>query len=341
MKSLKEIINKKPKKECKFQIINTFSNKINKFLIIKNTIYIFLNDNTFKIYNCISFKELGSFKLPFNTINYEVIDKNLIILFDNNILYQYKINIKENKLEFVFYILNVYMYKFLMNKKEILLIMNSSKSLAKVNLLGQIIFYIKEKPKILFNIDGILKNKIYVNTNNKFKDSSNYIFISGFNKDKYIMHIFGYTVDNYDYSENNYTICIYNSDKLNILLKNSYLFFLMSKKISDKFFIIEYFIKLFYYNEKNNEIIFIDNIDIENISEFYYLSDDICCAVYNSDSLYIFDFSKNIISKKIIFQEDMHLEYSKNFYFLEYNGITHYYYLRNYKGNKIIHGIAA
>ena len=200
MKSLKEIINKKPKKECKFQIINTFSNKINKFLIIKNTIYIFLNDNTFKIYNCISFKELGSFKFPFNPFNYEVIDKNLIILFDNNILYQYKINFKENKLEFVFYILNVYMYKFLMNKKEILLIMNSSKSLAKVNLLGQIIFYIKEKPKILFNIDGILKNKIYVNTNNKFKDSSNYIFISDINKDKYIMHIFGYTVDNCDYS---------------------------------------------------------------------------------------------------------------------------------------------
>ena len=97
---LKENLDKLKAKISSFQINTIVNIKADKLSIVKGNLYIYLVNNSIKIYDCQTFKEIANLNLPFERKNlkFEILENEIVIIFADSKLYFYKINIKENKL---------------------------------------------------------------------------------------------------------------------------------------------------------------------------------------------------------------------------------------------------
>ena len=164
--------------EKTFQI-NSFLNKarsieIEKLKIYKNKIYVYVVENSIKVYNCNTFKEISNLKLPFNRevdesivhrefITVEILENGIVLILADKKLYFYEIILKENKLKFLQYLSEVHHFCYLEKKKEIFLLTESKLvgdyyGMAKSDLLGNIILEIKKiNLKFIMNLSLLIK----------------------------------------------------------------------------------------------------------------------------------------------------------------------------------------
>ena len=271
---------KKAKKEEKIFQINSITDKkkskdIDKLKIYNKKIYIYIVDNSIKVYDCNTFKEVSNLKLPFNRgkksgfkeyVIADILENGIFLILADKKLYFYEINLKENQLKFMHYLSEVHHFCYLQKKKEIFLLTENTLvgdyyGMAKSDLFGNIIFRNKNnQPQIFY--DFIPPKE--VNADTLFYDMSSrtpiqYSKFDGFNNDKFIINICGYT-DNF-YRDENYNISIYNSDNLKEIFNKDYYVDLRYVKITDIYFKKCYDdLSIFYYNEKENSINYINNI---------------------------------------------------------------------------------
>ena len=271
-----------------FQINTVINVKSDKFKIINGHLYVYAIDaidNSIKVYDCKTFKEIAMLNLPFERkkLYWEILENEIVIILADRKLYFYKINIKESKLEFMHYLSEILNFCYLKKRKEIFLLtkIESQKpsGMAKSDLLGNIIFTNKIKPEIHYEYipPTPIKNEILIT---HVQSSGKYFceFI-GFNDDKYIIYICGYIDSWYDYKINwgetiiDFDRAVFNSNDLNKLLfeENQYED-LSCMKIADNLFIYIDRDDSFYFNEKENKIYYIDNIFNRIIKSFnlYY-----------------------------------------------------------------------
>ena len=397
MDLIEEQLSKMKTKEMSLQVNNMISKKhskeIDKLKIYNKNIYVYVVDNSIKVYNSITFKEISNLKLPFNRgegcpfkefIKIDILENDTVLILADKKLYFYQINLKENKLNFLYYMCEVHNFCYLQKKKEIFLLTEGTLigdyyGMAKSDLLGNIIFRNKiNQPKVYYEYKPpkeVSGDSIFF-----FSSSRSPIYFSefdGFNNDKYIINIYGFT-DNWYYSigqgerDEQYSISIYNSDNLKELFDKKYDVDLRYVKITDFYFKKCYDdLSIFYYNEKANSINFINDIsniiykdfniicdekaqkfdgneeeDIKFKKEYFYLDNNMF-GMFDGNFLFIVDLSTNDTIKKIEIKknekEEMEINnlciFNKNG--KEYLYITaNYFNKENYSCNtKIIHGI--
>ena len=375
---------KKAKKEEKIFQINSITDKkkskdIDKLKIYNKKIYIYIVDNSIKVYDCNTFKEVSNLKLPFNRgkksgfkeyVIADILENGIFLILADKKLYFYEINLKENQLKFMHYLSEVHHFYYLQKKKEIFLLTENTLvgdyyGMAKSDLFGNIIFRNKNnQPQIFY--DFIPPKE--VNADTLFYDMSSrtpiqYSKFDGFNNDKFIINICGYT-DNF-YRDENYNISIYNSDNLKEIFNKDYYVDLRYVKITDIYFKKCYDdLSIFYYNEKENTINYINNItekiykyfNIEKSNDeeeykkgiynekYFNLKDNVFC-LFNGCFIFIIDLFSNNIIKKIEVKTNDNCEI-KDLFLLKRNGQEYLYISAiiydklNYDNkNKIINGI--
>ena len=346
-----EIKDKKPSKEYTFQISTalyidksvSFYSEIEKVLILKGKIYLYMGEEKkiIQVYDCKLFKLISSLKLPFIPKILDIIEENSLILYKSNILYYYSFNLTEHHLDFKFLISNIYIFKFLSIKKEIVFLMNgTNEGWAKVDLTGQIIFYEKNKPNISYAFNKYNGYDSY--ECDAYDHSSYFHYLSGFNQDKYFIYLFGYYLssgDPYDdYEIEEYKISIYLTENLTSLYENDFGSFYDFKKISDLYFADDSII--YYYDVKENEI-------KENIlyqGSYYYIDGKKFIVFIPPNTIYLLDMSKPEEKKKIKLNEKYEIDNIKNIGYFKENGIEYLYLfvgslIKNVYTNKIIRGI--
>ena len=384
-KEVEEKIGKIKTKEFCFQMnisINKAESKeIDRLKILKDYLYVYVVNNSIKIYNINTFQEISTLKLPFNRedkfvfdrefITLEIMENDIVLILADKKLYFYKINLKENKLCFLYYLSEVHHFCYLEKRKEIFLLTQSSPpyDYAKTDLLGKIIFKNKIIPKINYEykpptpISGFTLFALSCS-----KTPIQFSKFEGFDNDKYIINICGVT-DNYDHymfeapRNEKYNITIFNSEDLKEILNEDYSVDLRYIKITDKLFKKCYDdLCIFYYNNKENKINFIKrsynrlykyfNIKTENDEEYedsnyFYLKENMF-SVFIGDYLYFIDISTNYSVKKIqmkqIYKEDYKRIEIKYLTFSNVNKKVHLYfsariYTENDSKSKIFHGI--
>lgn len=275
---IKENLDKLKAKINSFQINTVVKIKADKLKIINGNLYVYLKYyNSIKVYDCETCKEISNIKLPFERKepSFEILDNEILIIYADTKLYFYKINIKKSQLSFLHYLSDIYNFCYLKKRKEIFLLTELGSyeekkvpwGMAKCDLLGNIIFANKIKPKIYYKfippepIKDYSVLRTHVQSTNKQFNKFN-----GFNDDKYIINVSGYEGDWYDYkigwgeNEIRFDISIFNADNFNELLEENYNDYLECCKISDNLFKFVYQKGSFYYNEKDNKIEYIDNI---------------------------------------------------------------------------------
>ena len=97
--------------------------------IINGNLYIYSYGDSIKVYDTKTFKLKADLGLPFKN------DQRLIDILDNEVLiylipkklYFYKINTAENKLEYKFYLPNIYAFHYLSKRREIFLLTKKKK----------------------------------------------------------------------------------------------------------------------------------------------------------------------------------------------------------------------
>ena len=167
----------------------------------------------------------------------------------------------------------VHHFCYLQKKKKIFLLTENKLvgdyyGMAKSDLLGNIIFRNKDnQPRIYYDYKS--PNKVNGDTLFWTMCSRTPIHFSqfdGFNNDKYILNIWGYTDNWYYYNhmgprDEQYNISIYDSDNLKEIYNKEYNVDLRYVKITDSYFKKCYDdFSIFYYNEKTNTINYITNI---------------------------------------------------------------------------------
>ena len=314
------------------------SKNIDKLKICDKYIYSYILENSISVYDINTFKEISNLKIPFirgkenpfkEYIHVDILENGIVLILAEKYLYFYEINLKESQLKFLKYISEVYHFCILQKKKEIFLLTENTLvgeyyGMAKCDFSGNIIFRNKEnKPQIYYEyiapkeIDSFT---IFIQSSSRSpKQFDGY---DGFNNDKYIINVFGVT-DNF-YKDIQYTISIYNSDNLKEIFNKNYEEDLRYVKINDNLFKKCYDdLKIFYYNEKNNSIYFIDNItniiykqfnilkkesknkayndydDIEPDDKYFSLKNDNMFCFFDGSFLFIIDLSENTVIKKI------------------------------------------
>ena len=143
-------------KNIDFQITTVIKGNnedINSLKVINGNIYVILYGGKIKVYN-LKFKEIAKLELPFKPSVLEITEENTIVAFEDNKLFFFKFNLKENKLDFLHFLSEVYHFCYLKKKKEIMFLSENEikeepVSLGKTNLLGNILYYTKIKPKII------------------------------------------------------------------------------------------------------------------------------------------------------------------------------------------------
>ena len=314
------------------------SKNIDKLKICDKYIYSYILENSISVYDINTFKEISNLKIPFirgkenpleEYIHVDILENGIVLILAEKYLYFYEINLKESQLKFLKYISEVYHFCILQKKKEIFLLTENTLvgeyyGMAKCDFSGNIIFRNKEnKPQIYYEyiapkeIDGW--TQWVQSTSRAPKHFDGY---DGFNNDKYIINVFGVT-DNW-YKDIKYTISIYNSDNLKEIFNKNYEEDLRYVKINDNLFKKCYDdLKIFYYNEKNNTIHFINNItniiykqfnilkkesenkayndydDIEPDDKYFSLKNDNMFCFFDGSFLFIIDLSENTVIKKI------------------------------------------
>ena len=132
--------------------------KADELKIINGNIYAYLIDNSIKVYDCKTFKEIAILKLPFERKkqHLEILENEIEIIFADSKLYFYKINLKESQLSFLHYLSKILNFCYLKKRKELFLLtqIESEKptGIVRSNLLGNILFINKKRLKFIMNI---------------------------------------------------------------------------------------------------------------------------------------------------------------------------------------------
>ena len=388
---IEEKLSKIKTKEMIFQV-NTIINKkkskdIDKIKIYNKNLYVYLVENSIKVYNINTFKEIANLKLPFNRgeksflkeyITIEILENEIVLIMADKKLYFYKINLKENKLNFLHYFSEVHHFCYLEQKKEIFLLtenilIGDYYGMAKSDLFGKIIFRNKEnQPKIYYEYrppNEVSEYTLFYEMSSR--TPIHFSHFDGFNNDKYIINIWGYTDNWYYYNgqgdkDEEYNISIYSSDNLKELFDKKYYVDLRYVKISDFYFKKCYGdLSIFYYNEKENTINYINDITNiiykhfnllcnEKVQEFnindeeeeyikyekkyFYLKKDMF-GIFDANFLFIVDLSSNNILKKIEMKKNNNEElYINCLNIINKNG-KEYLYLSVISQNKINYDI--
>lgn len=271
--------------------------------IITKDKYIFLYNypNIIKVYDCIKFKRIALLKLPITPVKYKIIDFNYILIYSRNKLFFYSINLLESKLIFKFIIPDIFLFTYLNEKNEILIITQKDSDFVRVNLEGEIKFKQKNEIKINFDEKEVEKNmKINSDDDDFIEDayipSGYYNFLYGFNSDKYIFKYFGYYLssgDPYDnYSDEYYDIRIFNIENMKEIISDENSIYCRCKKLTDTLFIDEDGNEpIIYYDEKDNKIKYLDNIFQEG--KYFSLDNKSKIEIFiQPDIIYLIDFTK-------------------------------------------------
>jgi hypothetical protein len=388
MELFEEKLSRAKAEEPNFQMNSTIykkgSKNIDKIKIYNKNIYVYIVDNSIKVYNSDTFKEISNLKLPFNRgeqsfdkeyIQVDILENGFVLILADKKLYFYEIDLGKNQLKFLRYLSEVYHFCYLQKKKEIFLLTENTLvgdyyGMAKSDVFGNIIFRNKkDQPQIYYEY----KSPKEVNGDTLFFNSCSrspihFSNFDGFNNDKYIMNIWGYTDNWYYYQyhapkDEKYNISIYNSDDLKEVFNKDYDVDLRYVKITDFYFKKCYDdLSIFYYNEKEKSINFITNItdkiykyfnilstgekQISSNEQSFYLKDDMFC-IFNGFFLFIIDLSSKNAIKKIEMKTNDNEEIDiKNLSLLKRNG-KEYLYITintfnnvNYEGKtKILNGI--
>ena len=279
-----------------FQLNSIITIKGDNLKFINGKIYEYVIDNSIKVYDSKTFKPIGILKLPFERKQqtFDLLENDVLIILGNTNLYFYKIDLKENKLKFLHYISDIDNFCYLKKRKEIFLLtrLGSYKKNKKIwgrartDLLGNIIYYKKKKPKIHSKYKPPKKEDNKGLCAYRYDYYINFNKFDGFNNDYYIINVSGYINDWYDYKigfgdkDIVSDISVFNVNNLNEIFYEKHEFSEVSggdyedselldyEKISDNLF--KYLSKegIFYYNEKEKKIENIDNI-FNNVSKSF------------------------------------------------------------------------
>ena len=330
--------------KCSFDKKFEIETKVERIKQINGNIYVYIFNDTIKVYDYKTFKLKADLKLPFKRKEpiFNILDNEVLIYMASGKLYFYKINISENKLEFMHYLSNIYSFHYLSKRKEILLLTEPccpypdlyiQYGMAKSDLMGNIILTNKITPKI---------NHEFVSPEEKndflLSQSSDFSVFYGLLNDEFIINIIGYYYeydDGFDYGCN-FIICevdsritIYKADDFELKLDESHPKYLNYMKFGDNLFKFKEKEILFFYNEKENKIEYINNIFnyLNNITDdqlnkkyedkfkegeryylhygidktnYFYLSDKLFAFFDNDNNIYIVDISnENKVVRKI------------------------------------------
>ena len=297
----------------------------NSIKIFNQKMFLYFKDKTIKVYNILSLKQIFNKFLFFTPRAIDIINSNSVLLFDKNKLYYYKINLKEKKLNFKFYISDVFMFKYIPDKNEIVIIMTNSKGCARIDLSGKIIFNNYKKPKINYKFD-----KKYEKKYKYIKDGYNgNFYLNDFNKGNKLIYMYIKEDVDSDYVweagrvlnilRRNVNISIINYENLALIYNKenkklsenwditySYGKFERKDIILSKFYDIYFYTRknyIFYYNEKNNQIEFANYTDDPfNERKFIGINND-KFIIYTNKTIYLVNISGIINKKKIILDE--------------------------------------
>ena len=387
MISIEEQLLKAKTEERNFQLNSSInkrrSKNIDKLKVYDKYIYAYILENAITVYDINTFKEIANLKIPFKRgeqnpfkeyIFVDILENGIALILAYKHLYFYEINLKESQLKFLKYISEVYHFCILEKKKEIFLLIENTLvgdyyGMAKCDFSGNIIFRNKkDKPKIY---SEYIEPKD-VNGDTLFFQSTSRAPIhfdsyDSFNNEKFIINVWGYNDNWYHYSmgapkDEKYNISVYDSENLKQLFKEEYEEDLRYVKINDNYFKKcrdDY--KIFYYDEKSNKIIFMDNITniiykkfnvvYKNINEnmvyfvgeekepdekYFNLKNDKFCF-FDGTFLFIIDLSKDFAIKKIDMKIKDYLVIN-DICLLEKNGSQYLYISMFDKDDKIIKG---
>ena len=387
MESIGEKLIKAKTEERTFQLNSSISKRrsknIDKLKICDKYMYSYILENMIIVYDINTFKEISVLKIPFirgkmnpfkEYINVDILENGIALILAYKHLYFYEINLKESQLKFLKYISEVYHYCILEKKKEIFLLTENTLvgdyyGMAKCDFSGKIIFRNKNnQPQVYYEY---IKPK-EVNGDTLFFQSTSRAPIhfdsyDSFYNEKYIINVWGCTDNWYHYScgapkDERYSISVYDSENLKEIFNEKYEEDLRYIKISDNYFKKcrdDY--KIFYYDEKNNRINFIDNItniiykqfnivhkkidegrvyfmgeEKEPDEKYFNLKNDMFCF-FEGSFLFIIDLSKNLVIKKINMKVKDYLEIN-DICLLEKNGIQNLYISIFDRDDKIING---
>ena len=300
----------------KMELGNLFDSYENDGALINGKeIFLFTRPNIIKIYDCITLKKIYQFELPITPIKYEITNNNHILIYNNHILYCYFMDFSDGKLIFKFFVPDIFLFKYLKERKEILIQLKKAQAFSRINLEGIIQFCGSNDLKVYFNINEIDKEKNkdteYDYIDDAYLPSSYYRCIYGFDKDKYILKFFGYCLssgDPYDdYNEEYYNISIYNTDKMEEIYSNDISYYLGCKKLTDNLFTdIDGNEPIFFYNNTEKKIIFLENV--LNGKYFSLYNENKIVVFVKPNIAYIIDFEKEI--KKCITLKENYDDYN-------------------------------
>ena len=192
--------------------------------------------------------------------------------------------------------------------------LDNSTGMAKVDLSGNILLYKSKKPKIIkkFKSPKVIERDLFMEMIS-YKFPTQYSYFNGFNQDKYIINVSGYS-DNY-YSRfgsppiEEYTVQILNSENLDEIFREEYKSSMKYKKIGDNLFKVlnqdqnfeENENELFFYDEKENKIKIFEN---KIGGQYFYINDETFAIFQYPHTINIVDLSKNDIIKKFTLKEE-------------------------------------
>lgn len=217
-----------------FQINTIVNIKAAKLFFINEKLYVYLENNSIKIYDYKTFKEIANLKIPFERkkLIFEILENGVLVIFAAEKLYFYLINIEKNELSFMHYLSGVYNFCYLKKRKELFLLTELGSyeekmddwGMAKSDLKGNIIFANKIKRKIHYEFISPEPINQFDFPTHIVYNTKNFCQFNGFNDDKYILNISGYTNSWYDYkigfgdTEIRFDTSIFNADNCNKLL---------------------------------------------------------------------------------------------------------------------------